>query len=104
MSSTDHDLGKLEHAYLGSNLKLETSGSIKISSPLTAMFPFSYILRQLEPIISSGAWVARGIGLRLVLQISISEVVPPNFDIPVFLEGLGFLLCKAEVLFCLYLT
>ena len=103
MASVVHDLCKLEHAYLGSNLKLETSGSIQISSPLRAVFPFSSILRQLETTVSSGTWVARGTGLRIILQLSVNEVVPPNFDKSTFLEGLSILLCNAEVLFCLYL-
>lgn len=103
MSSVDHDLGKLGHAYIGPNLKLETNGSIKISSPLATIFPFSSIFRQIENIIFSGTWVARGAGLRIVVQLLIDEVVPSYFDRPTFLEGLGILLCNAEVLICLYL-
>lgn len=103
MSFKDHDLGKLEHAYLGPNLKLETGGSMKISSPLATTFPFSSTLRHIRNIISSGTWVARGTGLRIVIQLLIDEVIPSYFDRPTFLEGLGILLCNAEVLFCIRL-
>lgn len=103
MSSVEHDLGKLGHAYVGANLKVETSGSIKISSPLATIFPFSSIFRHIENIIFSGTWVARGSGLRIFIQLLIDEVVASNFDRPTFLEGLGILLCNAEVLICLYL-
>ena len=100
MASVDHDLGKLEHAHLGSDLKLETWGSIKISSPLATVFPFSSVLRQLETTVSSGIWVSRGSGLCIVLQLSIHEVIPPEFDIPAFQEDLGILLYNAKVLSC----
>ena len=101
MSSPDHDLGKLEHASFGPNLTLETTGSIKISSPWSTVFPFSFLFRQLETIISSSTWVARGTGLRIVIRLFIDESMPPDFDRPTFLEGLGILLCHAEVPFCL---
>ena len=100
MPRATYTLGELEHVCDRQNLKLTSSGSIKISSPQAFEFPFSVDFRDLETLVSSKVWVAGGNQLQIELHISFDDIEisgHENFDVT---EELGIVLCNAEVSRC----
>lgn len=96
-SSKVLDVGELEHTSPACNLKLRTSCTMKISSPVFHVFPFSSILQQISTLVSSRVWVARGTGLCMIVRLLFDDIDSHQFDRRTFFEGLSVLLCNAEV-------
>lgn len=98
MTLVEHNLGESEHIYAKSNLKLKTRCSVKLSSSLGAIFPFSVLFKELDTLVSSAAWVARGNGLRISMQLVTNDFTTQHLDRETLIEGLSAIFCGAEVL------
>lgn len=98
MTLVEYSLGESEHIYAKSNLKLKTSCSIKLSSSLGAIFPFSILFKELDTLVSSAAWVARGNGLRISMQLVTNDFPTQHLNRETLMEGLSAIICGAEVL------
>lgn len=100
MPSATYSLGELEHVYDRHNLKLTNSGLIRVSSPQAFEFPFSQNFRDLETLVSSKVWVAGGNQLQIEIHISYDDIEISGQEGLDVTEGLGLVLCNAEVLRC----
>lgn len=98
MTFVEHSLGESEHIYAKSNLKLKTVCSVNISSSLGEIFPFSILFKELDSLVSSTAWVARGNGLRISMRLVTNDFAPQRLDRKSLIEGLGSIFCGGEVL------
>lgn len=101
MTLVEHSLGESEHIYAKSNLKLKTRCSVKLSSSLGAVFPFSILFKELDTLVSSATWIARGNGLRISMQLVTNDVTTQHLDRDTLIEGLSAIFCGAEVLLVL---
>ena len=100
MPSATYSLGELEHVYDRQNLKLTNSGLIRISSSQAFEFPFSLNFRDLDTLVSSKVWVAGGNQLQIEIHISFDDIEIAGQEGLNVTEGLGLVLCNAEVLRC----
>ena len=98
MTFVEHSLGESEHIYARSNLKLKTRCSVKLSSSLGTIFPFSILFKELDTLVNSATWVARGNGLRISMQLVTNDFTAQHLDRQTLIESLSALFCSAEVL------
>lgn len=99
MPSKEYNLRDTLHVYLGSNLKLTTSCSIKLSSSHMFIFPFSAVFQNLNLLASSGLWIDRGHGLKMSFRLLMNGLCFHDIERAPLLECLGAVLCNAEVVF-----
>ncbi len=97
MTLVEHDVGRVEHVHAKSNLRLETTCSVKLSSSHGTIFPFSTLFQKLDTLLSSSALVARSNELRVSLQFIMDDFHPEDLDRATFMEGLAAIFCGAEV-------
>ena len=98
MQSERYFLGENEHVFSAANLKLTSKCFVTICSAYRYVFPISTSFETLFNLASSKVWVARGNGLQLSIDVLTDELALDKSDRAVFLDGLGSLLCRAEVL------
>lgn len=92
------DVGKLVHKYCEYNLKLVTKCSVQLSVP-EALATAPSNSPQLEKLTYRDLWLARGDGLQICVELSLTESIVSCLDKPSLVEGLGQALRNAEVLF-----
>ena len=98
MRSILRDVGELIHTYKEHNLKLVTNCSVQLSVPEKSATAPS-ISSQLERLTYRDIWLARGAGLQICVQLSLTESITSSLDKPSLVEGLGLALRNAEVPF-----
>lgn len=103
MPSILRDVGELVHNYSKYNLKLITHCSVQLSVP-EEFATASTNSPQLEKLTYRDLWLARGDGLKLIVQLSLTESIVSCVDKPSLVEGLGLALRDAEVVVSLVLN
>lgn len=93
----EHVVGKSEHIHAKSRLMLKTRCSAKLSSPHSAIFPFSTLFEKLETLVSSGALVTGSNKLQISAHFVMDDFIAQDLDTTAFIQGLATVFCGAEV-------
>ena len=99
MNSIDHDFGHSEYTYQKGLLQLRLSNvsNIVLSSAEATKFPFSQTFRNVDKLISTRAWVAKGHRLQFAFHLEIDNLPIHGYKGADHTDLLARILCNAEV-------
>lgn len=97
MASHTFNVDETQLVCFNSNFKLKITCSMKLISPHGHLFPFSFIFRSLDMIISSGIWVAGCDKMEISVQVSGIDFPSLQFDQTALAESLRNTFCETEV-------